>query len=143
MQTREWGYWGSDLSGTHLENTVLTVTPSGKVTEAGKSQDSFLYGPRDDATLANREKVLLSLGHFFSRQLDKITKVDKSTDGRIVVSALGRRSKTVSGRWELEIEPDAAWMVRKARFYGRLEPDSLTFEMRNEGARVERPLLHS
>jgi hypothetical protein len=38
------------------------------------------------------------------------------------------------GRWELEIDPAAAWMVRKARFYRDAAPNEIGLEMKNEGA---------
>lgn len=133
VRTRQWGYWGHDLSGNHYEDTVIAVTPAGEVTEAEKMYNSSLFGPRDNGPVAPRNAFFWSLGRFFSRHLDEVTRVETSEDGRLAISALGRKSDYQEGRWELEIEPAAAWMVRKARFYWDIEPDSVNVEMTNEG----------
>lgn len=134
VRTRQWGYWGHDLSGNHYEDTVIAVTPAGQVTETGKMHNSSLFGPRDEGPLAPRRAFLWSLGRFFSKHLDQVTRVEESADGRLTVSALGRKGERQPGRWELEIDPAAAWMVRKARFYWDIKPDRVNVEMRNEGA---------
>lgn len=133
VRIREWGYWGFDLSGHHYEDTVIAVTAAGEVTETAKMHNSMLFGPRDEGPNAPKRVALWSLGRFFSNHVDKVTQVEESEDGRLVVSALGKKSEGQNGRWELEIEPAAAWMVRKARFYWDIKPDRINVEMRNEG----------
>jgi hypothetical protein len=133
LRTRQWGYWGHDLCGNHYEDTVLAVSPAGEVSESGKMYNSSLFGPRDDGPIAPRRVFLWSLGRFFSKQLDTVTRVEKAADGRLLVSALGRTGDQQRGRWELEIEPAAAWMVRKARFYWDISPQRVSVEMKNEG----------
>ena len=78
------------------------------------------------------------LGRMFSKELDKVTRVEKSKDGLIVVSARGKNAVWQNnGRWELEIEPNAAWMVRKVRYYAPHYVDGkrecLYVEMTNSG----------
>ncbi|WP_145178894.1 hypothetical protein [Gimesia aquarii] len=133
LRTKQWGYWGHDLSGNHYEDTVITVTPSGKVTDTGKMHNSSLFAPRGEGPLAPRRAVLWSLGRFFSKHIDKVTQVEHSADGLIRVSALGKKNELQVGRWEFEIEPNASWMIRKARFYRDRYPDRINVEMKNEG----------
>jgi hypothetical protein len=133
IRTRQWGYWGNDLSGNHYEDTVLTLAPGGKVTETGKMHNSSVFGPRDDGPLGPKWTFFWSLGRFFSKQIDRITSVEETSAGRILVVASGKKGKNQNGRWELEIEPAAAWMVRKARFNWDINPNLINVEMRNEG----------
>ena len=98
-----------------------------------------LYGPRDRQATVGVYYYMWALGRMFSKELDKVTRVEKSKDGLIVVSARGRNPlyehdvNQGNGRWELEIEPAAAWMVRKARYYPSGEPDQLYTKMTNSG----------
>jgi hypothetical protein len=133
IRTRQWGYWGKDLSGNHYEDTVIAVAPTGEVTEKGKAYGSSVFGPNDVGPNAPKNIFLWSLGRFFSKHLNKVTQVKKSSDGRLSVSALGAQSEGYNGRWELEIEPDAAWMVRRARFYWDRKPETIHTEMNNTG----------
>jgi hypothetical protein len=134
VRTKQWGYWGRDLSGNHYEDTVLAVTPAGKVTETGKMHNSSLFAPRDEGPGAPRRVILWSLGRFFSGYLDKVTQVEKSPDGRLViVTAFGRKDEAQKGTWQLEIDPTAAWMVRKATFYWDRNPKQVNVGMKNDG----------
>lgn len=133
VRTRQWGYWGHDLSGNHYEDTVLQISPDGQIKETGKMHNSSVFGPRDDGPVAPRRVALWSLGRFYSKQLDEITKSEKSTDGKLLVTAMGKKGDGESGRWDLEIEPDAAWMVRSAKFYRNNADERLEMEMKNAG----------
>jgi len=133
LRTRRWGYWGHELSGNHYEDTNLFVEPTGEVTEKGVLVNTSVFGPQDEGPVGPRQAMLWSLGRFFSKHLSEITQVDESENGRLLVSALGNKVPSIKGRWELEIEPEAAWMVRKARFYWDSKPDRINAEMRNEG----------
>ena len=129
IRTKRWGYWGQDLSGHYFEDTLFDANPEGKETELGKDLHTSLYGPRDVRINSSKYVFLYGLGRFFSKDLAKITRVEETKDGLLVVSALGTSSRITmvpfsSGRWELEIEPAAAWIVRKARFYSDAEPQS-------------------
>jgi hypothetical protein len=134
VRTKQWGYWGQDLSGNHYEDTVIAVTPAGEVTETEAMHNSSLFAPRDEGPVAFRRATLWSLGRFFSGHLVKVTRVEESKDGRLVLSATGNKGGQQNGRWELEVEPAAAWMVRKARFYWDSFPDRINVEMRNDGS---------
>jgi len=133
IRTRQWGYWGEDLSGNHYEDTVMKISPENEVVEIGKMYNVSLFGPKDAGPNVPKRAVLWSLGRFYSRIIDEITFVTESTNGRITVSALGRKGDGEPGRWELEIEPAAAWMVREARFYSDAKPDVINCEMQNSG----------
>ena len=134
LKAKKWGYWGQDISGWNYEETVLTVSPSGEVVDTGRGKSrSLVFTPRDEDILSSQRVFLWSLGRFFSEHLDKVTKMEPSSDGRLFVSVIGRKGKEKSGRWELEIEPAAAWMVRSARFYWDSYPNSIDAEMKNEG----------
>ena len=133
IRTRQWGYWGKDLSGNHYEDTILAIDPNDECKEQGKMHNSSLFGPRDIGPNAPKRAILWSQGRFFSRYLEKINTVGKSSSGLVVVSAKGHMGDGDSGRWELEIDPKAAWMVRRARFFSNLKPDIIGCEMRNSG----------
>jgi len=133
VRTKQWGYWGRVLSGNHYEDTVVRVTAEGEVSEIGKMHNSSLFGPRDDGPAAPRRVALWSMGRFFSSQILSVTNVEENDNGLLSVSATGVKSKGQNGRWEFEIEPDAAWIVRRARFYWDIKPDKVNMEMKNEG----------
>ncbi|MDB5337799.1 MAG: hypothetical protein JWN70_3418 [Planctomycetaceae bacterium] len=131
IRNKEWGYWGSDLSGRHYEDRVFMLSAGGKMTEIGTMYNSSLFGPKEMNLL--RKVVLLSLGRFFSEHIDKIKQEEKGPDQRISIDALGSKDEGLSGRWRLELDPAAAWMVRRAEFYSDAFPDRKLAEMRNSG----------
>jgi hypothetical protein len=134
IRTRQWGYWGDDLSGEHNEDMRIDVSPDGTLTEGRrKMHNSMVFGPKSLGPIAPKQFILWSLGRFFSKHLDKVDKIENSTSGHLLVSASGRLRDGKLGRWELEIEPAAAWMVRKARFYEDRTPNRIGAEMKNEG----------
>ncbi len=131
IRNKEWGYWGSDLSGRHYEDRVFNLRLGGKLTETGTMYNSSLSGPKESNAL--RKVMLLSLGRFFSAHIDKVKQEEPGPDQRIVMDALGSKSEGVSGRWRLELDPAAAWMVRKAEFWSDAFPDRKLTEMRTSG----------
>ena len=135
IRTRQWGYWGNDVSGHQYEDTIFKLSPEKELLEISKSYNRFLFGPDDAGPNVLKRTILWSLGRFFSKIIDEVTNVEKLNDGRIIVSAIGKKSKTesASGRWELVIEPTAAWIVREARFYKDVKPDVIACEMENSG----------
>lgn len=133
IRTRRWGYWGHDLSGHYYEDTLFEVTPKDEATVRAKGLKVCVHGPRDIGPTPSKYGFLWAFGRTFSKQLDKVTRVEQSKDGLLVVSALGRGHGHTNGRWELDIDPDAAWMVRKARFYSNAQPERLVTEMTNSG----------
>ena len=133
LRKRQWGYWGADVSGNNYEDTTMKISPENEVVEIGKMHNSLLFGPRDAGPNAPKRAILWSSGRFLSQVIDEVTLVTKSASGRIAVSALGRKGEGHPGRWELEIEPAAAWMVREARFYSDARPNVIDCEMQNSG----------
>lgn len=132
IRTREWGYWGADCSGNLYIDTVIRVSRTNEVVETGTMYNSSLFGPKDVGPNIRKRTLLWSLGRFYGQLIDQITSTQPLGNGRIRVSALGHRGDQ-SGRWELEIEPAAAWMVREARFYDERAPEIVAGEMKNSG----------
>ncbi len=133
VRIKRWGYWGAELKGHYYEDRCVAVTPTGEVTERSTVYNTSLFGVRDEGPIPTKRIALWSLGRFFSKQLDKVTRVEKTAEGRLVLSATGKKDDHDYGRWELEIEPAAAWMVRKARYYREQYSDKVSAEMTNEG----------
>lgn len=133
VRTKEWGYWGKEVCGNHHVDATLKVTPDGQATQAGTIYNSYLYPPRDISLIAPPRSFQWALGRFFSDRLDKVTRVEETAEGRLRVSALGNVYQGTNGTWDLEIEPAAAWMVRKAIFHPEIKPDQVFAEMANEG----------
>ena len=116
VRTRQWGYGGNDVAGAYYQDTNFRVTAKNETTETGKGPMVVLYGPRDRHAAVGVYYYMWALGRMFSKELDKVTRVEKSKDGLIVVSARGKNAVWQNnGRWELEIEPNAAWMVARER----------------------------
>jgi hypothetical protein len=134
IREKTWGYWGRDLSGLHYDDPTVDVGPGGKEKPFGKLSDSIIYPPKAAGPLAPRWELLLSLGRFYSPLISKISRVEKTDGGRLAVSAQGSLNQKEKGRWELQIDPATAWMVRKACFYPDVGPNQIGFEMKNEGA---------
>lgn len=142
IRTKIWGYWGPDFSGDYFEDTNFDVSPNGKETEKGMQPIAVLYRPNDNRDNLSKYVFPYALGRLFSKDLKKITRVEKSKHGLLVVSALGSDARLTqvpfsTGRWELEIDPAADWIVCKARFYSNAQPQStwagVWTEMTNSG----------
>jgi hypothetical protein len=134
IRGKTWGYWGRDLSGLHYDDPTVEVGPGGVEKPFGRLSDSIIYPPKAAGPLAPRWELLLSLGRFYSPLISKISRVEKTDGGHLTVSAQGSLDQKEKGRWELQIDPAAAWMVRKARFYPDARQNQIGFEMKNEGA---------
>lgn len=135
VRTKKWGYWGDDVSGNYYEDTVLKISPGGEVAEVGKMHNTSLFGPRDVGPNIPKRVILWSLGRFYSKLINEITEVKELPNGRIIASALGKKGDGQPGRWELEIDPAAAWLVREARYYSEDNPDVIKCEMKNSGTK--------
>lgn len=133
VRIQEWGYWGEEACGVHQVDRTLTVSPDGATTEAGTMYNSRLFSPRDISLIAWPRNFQWGLGRFFGKRLHKVIEVKESKDGRLHVTALGDLFKGENGTWRLDIEPNAAWMVRQARFHPESRPTQINAEMINEG----------
>jgi len=134
IRTKELGYWAADLSGRHFEDTVLFVRPTGDVVESGKMYNSFLYGPQAEGSTLFRRILFWSMGRFLSPGIEKVTEQQEAENGTIIIQASGRKEARNVGRWKLTIEPQAAWLIRRAEFYSDERPDQKNLEMHNSGA---------
>jgi hypothetical protein len=92
IRTRDWGYGGNDASGEYYQDTHFHVTPKDEVTEKGKGPMVVLYGPRHRQGAVGVRLYMWALGRMFSKELDKVTRVEKSKGGLLVVSARGRNA---------------------------------------------------
>ncbi|BBO35567.1 hypothetical protein PLANPX_5179 [Lacipirellula parvula] len=133
VRATEWGYWGSDACGNHQIDLSLLVSREGQRQEVGKLYNSYVYPPRDLSPIMNQLTYQWAMGRFFSGSIDKVLTVDKTSKNRLHVTALGRAYSGANGKWDLEIEPAAAWIVRKAKFYAAASPAVVFAEMANEG----------
>ena len=133
IRTRQWGYWGADASGEYYEDTKIRVTPENEINEHGKMHNASLFGPRDVGPNIPKRTILWSLGRGYSKVINRITSVKELADGRVMVAGAGMQGADRPGRWELEVDPAAAWMVRHARFYSNAAPETIRCEMKNEG----------
>ena len=133
IRSKEWWSWGDDISGHQLIDTMRTISPENEMAVIGTMYNSSLWSPRSIDYNMPKHTVLWSLGRFYSTLIHEISSVEKLPDGRLLVSATGVKYGTEPGRWDLVIEPDAAWIVREARFYRDVKPDKIRFEMVNSG----------
>jgi len=113
--------------------------PKGMATRGGTIANAYLYGTQDITPIAYRESFRWALGRFFSDRIDKIEGVEPGPANRVKVVALGNLYPGNVGRFELEIDPSAAFMVRAARFFPAAEPTRIAAEMTNEGAHWSGP----
>lgn len=133
VRTKEWGYWGQEASGVHQVDLTLKIGPDSSRIEVGTVYNSMLFTPTDLSLIATPRVFQWGLGRFFAARLQRVTEVMQTGDGRVRVSAHGELYKGANGRWELEIEPAAAWMVRRAKFFPDTDPTQVDAEMMNEG----------
>jgi hypothetical protein len=131
--SKQWGYWGDDVSGQQSTRTAIRLSPDDQVEEVGTIYDVRLFGPRDAGPNVPKYATLWSLGRFYSKNIDTVTSVQQEEGSRLKVSAEGRKGGGQRGRWELVIDPDAAWMVREAKFYSADNPDRVSCQMTNTG----------
>ncbi len=65
-------------------------------------------------------RILWAIGRGYAKHLDEIESVSAAEDGTLSVTAVGYGyARSQPGKWELVIVPEAAHMVRSARFYKR------------------------
>ena len=90
------------------ENSPGTAT-SGKLDIADPDAPSYIFPIK---------KALWSLGRGYSEYITQITNVTQLENGLLSVTAEGTDvSNRPGARWELLIDPDAAYMVREAKLY--------------------------
>jgi hypothetical protein len=135
VKTKQWGYWGSDVSGTHNVVTYYHMSANGDVKNNGTTSDSLVFGPHDAGPNKLKWIFLWSLGRKIAAQIDKIETVEKQDDGQIQVAALGHKGPGRTGKLQLEIESAAGWMVRKAEMYDDQIPDSKILDMKCSGTK--------
>ncbi len=133
VRIQDWGYWGEEACGNHEVHATMKVLQDGQVSRVGTMYNSYLFARRDLSPVASQRSFQWGLGRFFSDRLQKITRLERMPNGRLQVSAAGDMYKGANGIWNLEIEPDAAWIVRKATFRPESKPQRVDSEMVNEG----------
>lgn len=105
------------LSSQAMTDTFYSVTPAHEVTQTFQSTILSRCAPDASTLVLPLRRVFWSLGRGFGEFLDEVTRVERSADGLIKVAATGVFDRGDPGRWELEIDPRASYIVRAARFY--------------------------
>jgi hypothetical protein len=83
------------------------------------------------------KRTLWTLGRGYSKHLTNVTKVEKQNDGLLHLVAEGTDiSNRAGARWELTIDPQAAYMVRSAQLYVADSKDPV-IAITNSGLRWE------
>jgi hypothetical protein len=76
-----------------------------------------LYPPNPLTLSAYLDLPLLLVGRGYAKHLESISSVEALADGRLSVKAEGKPFYTRATKWDLVIEPAAAYLVRSATYY--------------------------
>jgi hypothetical protein len=107
------GILDEDCCGFASEHSVIRISPINAVIKAGN-----LWSP----------------GRFYATPVDQVMGVSALPHWANRSVCPGEAGRPV-GRWELQIEPTAARIVREARFYADAAPQVIYCQMRNRGIR--------
>ncbi|UCG49518.1 MAG: hypothetical protein JSU94_06990 [Phycisphaerales bacterium] len=105
---------GFDL--TFRPDSEGRITPSG-----GEKRHVQLYPPDSDALGLFKMRIMFSLGRGYCRYINELESVSQLEDGAIKCTGTGKW--IWDGRWELVVDPAAAYMVRSAKFLPEI-PDA-------------------
>jgi hypothetical protein len=116
------GAWSfeNDRSARLSGNTVVRVSPGGELLSTKKSQIFSYYGPEATTLTVPILFVNWVMGRGFSPCLQQITSVQFSADGTLDIVAVGSFGpKPDGGKWELNVDQNSQYLVRKATFYAK------------------------
>ena len=97
----------------------------GRVLEPGKApepEDNMISGQvlinntKPDYFIVSKIRYLWSIGRYYSKYIDKIVEVSTDNNGILIVTAVGQGTSKIQGRWELQINSAAMYMVQEAKF---------------------------
>ena len=126
------------FSGPQLCSSVgfdLTFRPDseGRIkASARENRHVQLYPPDSDALGLFKMRIMFSLGRGYSRYINELESVSLLEDGAIKCTGTGKW--IWNGRWELVVDPAAAYMVRSAKFLPEF-PDAPPLDVTTSGVK--------
>jgi hypothetical protein len=115
-------YFGSEYSSRTSLTEMYDLGPDGqpqKVDTEGP-QVIILYHPDDSALTLPYKQIMWSLGRGYAKFINEVTELAMQEDGTIRFSANGTGlGASRNGRWEITVDPSAAYLVRSAKFFRR------------------------
>ena len=122
-------YEGGDKSADirHIDLYKLNDEHTRVVKDAENRRASSFPPGSSDLSLQYK-KVLWCSGRGLSSQILEITDVNSSANGKYIVKANGHESPVNHGQWELEIEAEDSYLVRKGRFIQTGGTELFSFE---------------
>lgn len=107
-----------EVKAAVYQKVALDYSDAGQPDPEGRFNELvYLYAPEDFTPAVPRYQFQWAMGRGFSRHLKEITSVEVAGDGRLRVTATGVVTANWPGRWELQVEPATAYLVREARFF--------------------------
>jgi len=118
-----------------VTETLFRVSPANQAEVVRTSRTVNLYAPDAATLIVARDKALWTTGRGFSRYLRGIQSIEQRPDGLLGVKAVGFHGpEKTHGTWELVVDPNAAYLVREAR-YQHDQRDSPSHVIENTGLR--------
>jgi hypothetical protein len=125
-------FFGKEYSSQRREDTVMQVSPDGRMRELGSATVVQLRSPDAQEMTLPLMKIFLSAGRMYSQFVDEVVTITGDRDGLLHILAKGHIDKRTAGTWTLKVDPVGAYIVREASFTPR-EGRSPLFEVRNQG----------
>lgn len=106
-----------NVSAQTITDTFYSVTPAHEVKQTFQSTILSRCAPEASTLVLPLRRTLWSLGRGYADFLEEVTAVEQLADGLVKISATGIFDRGDPGRWELEVDPKASYLVRRAFFY--------------------------
>jgi len=129
----EYGLYEDTFRGVHTTMKQYKVGADGEVAERVISPTVNLRNAQDGLELHDVYIPILSAGYGYATLLDEITEVSEQEGGLLECTGIGRYTDGTPCRWELTVDPTAAYMVRRAKCI-RQDNGYVLAIMENEGA---------
>jgi hypothetical protein len=109
-------FFGPEFSSQICAHLTFRPDSKGEIVPSSEEKWIVKIYPSDSTALTfYRMKIMFILGRGYSKYIDGLTSVTDLADGTIKCSGVGTCIGE-PGRWELVIDPSAAYMVRSATF---------------------------
>ncbi len=115
-------YFGSEYSSRTSSIELYGLGPDGQPQKMDMEnpQKIVLYHPDDSALTLPYKQILWTLGRGYTKFINEVTELAMQEDGTIHFKANGTGlGASINGRWEITVDPSAAYMVRSAKFFRR------------------------